>query len=129
MSLLRRLWNVLRRTRMDDDLRQELDTHLALIEEEVRAQGGSAEQARQSARSRFGSPLVYRERALDAVITTGFESACKEIVFASRRLARSPAFTLATVLTLALAIGANAAIFTVVQRVVVNPLPYGDSGR
>jgi hypothetical protein len=43
MSLLRRLWNVVRRSRMDDDLRQELDTHVALIEEEERSQGrGSA---------------------------------------------------------------------------------------
>jgi MacB-like periplasmic core domain len=129
MSPFRRLWNLVRRTRLDDDLQRELGTHLALIEEEERAQGLSAEQARQTARSRFGSPLVYRERALDAVMATGFESACREVVFASRRLVRSPAFTLATAMTLALAIGANVAIFTVVERVVLNPLPYPASDR
>ncbi len=53
----------------------------------------------------------------------------QEIRHAARRLARSPAFTLATVLTLALAIGANAAIFAVVERVVINPLPYPESDR
>jgi putative ABC transport system permease protein len=53
----------------------------------------------------------------------------REIRHAGRRLARSPAFTLAAVLTLALAIGANASIFAVVQRVVLNPLPFGDSNR
>ena len=53
----------------------------------------------------------------------------RELRHAARRLLRSPAFTLATVLTLALAISANVAIFTVVQRVVLNPLPYGDSRR
>ena len=53
----------------------------------------------------------------------------QEIHHAARRLWRSPAFTVATVLTLALAIGANAAIFAVVERVVINPLPYPDSDR
>src|SRR5256885_3906703 len=48
---------------------------------------------------------------------------------AARRLARAPVFTLAIILTLALAIAANVAIFTVVHRVVLNPLPYADSGR
>src|SRR5437667_7440896 len=52
-----------------------------------------------------------------------------ELRQAARRLVRSPAFTLASVLTLALAIGANASIFSVVQRVVLNPLPYPDSDR
>jgi putative ABC transport system permease protein len=114
---------------MDEDLRQEFDTHLALIEEEERANGFSADQARQKARSRFGNALSHRERALDAVMATWVEHACKEVIFAARRLVRSPAFTLAAVLTLALAIGANASIFAVVQRVVLNPLPYGDSDR
>ena len=53
----------------------------------------------------------------------------QEVQQASRRLWRSPAFTAATVLTLGLAIGANAAIFAVVERVVINPLPYPDSDR
>jgi putative ABC transport system permease protein len=129
MSLLRRIWNVVRRSRLDEDLRQELDAHLALIEEEERGRGVSGDEASCRARTRFGSPLVYRERALDAVIATSFEGACMEIVFAARRLVRSPAFTVAAVLTLALAIAANASIFAVVQRVVLNPLPYPESDR
>src|SRR5262245_10421194 len=53
----------------------------------------------------------------------------QELRLAARRLVRAPAFTLATISTLALALGANTAIFAVVQRVVLNPLPYGDSDR
>jgi predicted permease len=124
MSPLRRLWNVLRRSRLDDDLRQELDTHLALIEEEERRQGLTAEQARQNARARFGNPLAYRERALDEVITTWFEDACTDARFAVRVLVRAPGFSAAGLLTIALGIGANAAIFSVVSGVILRPLPY-----
>src|SRR5262245_25836752 len=129
MSPIRKIWNVIRRKRLDDELRQELDTHLALIEDEERANGLSPDGAHRRARARFGSPTVYRERALDNVLATWLVDAAKEVGFAARRLWRSPAFTLAAVLTLALAIGANAAIFAVVERVLLNPLPYPDSDR
>jgi putative ABC transport system permease protein len=129
MSFFRRLWNVVRGRHMDDDLQQEFATHLALIEDEERADGFSAEQARRNARARFGNPLVQRERAVDAVKARWFENVCKDVMFAARRLRHSPAFTVATVLTLALAIGANVSIFAVVHRVLLNPLPYPDSDR
>jgi len=129
MSPIGRIWNVIRRRRLDEELRQELDTHLALIEEEERANGRSEDGARRHARLRFGAPRVHRERSLDSVTATWLVDAMKEVGFAARRLWRSPAFTLATVLTLGLAIGANTSIFAVVHRVLLNPLPYGDSSR
>ncbi len=129
MSPFRRIWNAIRRRQLDDEIRQEVDTHLALIEDEERANGASDGGARRHARTRFGSALAHREQALDGVMATTLESAWKEIVFALRRLLRSPAFTVAAVLTLALAIGANAAIFAVVERVLLNPLPYPESDR
>jgi putative ABC transport system permease protein len=129
MSGITRLLNVLRRRRLDDDLRQEIETHLALIQEEGRANGLTADQADRETRSRFGSPLSYREHAMDAVVAMWLEHALKDLLFAARRLRRAPAFTIAAVLTLALAIGANASIFTIVHRVVLNPLPYPDSNQ
>src|SRR5262249_20198288 len=100
-----------------------------LIEDEERADGASAREAHRNARLRFGTPAGYRERSLDAVVATSLETAGKELVFAVRRLVRSPAFTIAAVLTLALAIGANASMFAIVHRVVLNPLPYPDSNQ
>ncbi len=126
---LRRLWNLLRQRRIDEELRQEIETHLALIEDSERAQGSSAEHARRDAYARFGNPMSYRERAVDAVVATSVQGLAKETVFAARRLLRSPAFTVASVVTIALAIGSNAAIFAVVERVVINPLPFPDSDR
>src|SRR5262245_44546688 len=101
MSRIRRLWNVVRRNRLADDLRQELETHLALIQEEGRANGLTADQADRDARLRFGSPLAHRERAIDAVVAMWLEHARKDLLFAARRLLRAPAFTMAAVLTLA----------------------------
>ena len=129
MSPIRRLWYLLRRRHIDEELRQEFDTHLALIEEEERAGGVGGEQAHKNARARFGNPLVHREEAVEAVMATSFENACKDVIFAGRRLVRSPTFTLATVLTVAVAIGANVAVFAVVNRVLLNPLPYPESDR
>src|SRR6185295_11450049 len=79
--------------------------------------------------SRLGNPLVYRERAVEGVVAMWLEHSRRDVTFAARRLTRSPAFTAACVLTLALAIGANASIFAVVHRVVLNPLPYPDSNQ
>ena len=65
MSPLRRLWNLARRSRLDAELQHDIETHLALIEDEARARGSTTGQARRAARARFGKAHSYRERALD----------------------------------------------------------------
>jgi hypothetical protein len=76
-------------------------------------------------RAGHGTGEELRDMRTDAAL----ERLGRELRHAARRLVRSPAFTLATVLTLALAIGANASIFAVVHRVLLNPLPYDASDR
>jgi hypothetical protein len=119
MSPLRRLWNLVRRSRLDADLRQEIETHLALIEEDERRNGRTADQVLQQTKSRFGNPLVYRERALDAVIATTVESAWRDLRYSLRSLSREPGFAVVVVVTLALGIGATSAIFSAVDALLL----------
>src|SRR5262245_37279543 len=113
---IQRLWATLRRRRTDDDLEQELRLHLELAAEDGRVvDAGGLAQAMESQRDQRGLPWL--------------EQLGRELRFAARRLRRSPAFAVASTLSLALAIGANVALFAVVHRVLLNPLPYPDSDR
>ncbi|PYR47512.1 MAG: hypothetical protein DMF89_18750 [Acidobacteria bacterium] len=113
----------------DDDLDREVETHLELATDEHREGELPLRDAQLAAHRDFGSVALTKEELRDRRSGAILDRLGGELRHAARRLLRSPAFTLATVLTLALAIGANVTMFTVVQRVVLNPLPYGDSGR
>jgi putative ABC transport system permease protein len=126
---VRHLWNFVWRRRLDDDLRQEFETHLALIEEEERSAGLDASDARREARLRFGNPRALREQTLDGVLARSIEQASGDLRHAVRMLRKNPAFTLAAIVSLALGIGVNTAMFSVIDRVLVRPLPYAQPSR
>src|SRR5205809_2866255 len=113
----------------EDDLDRELEAHLELAADERLEAGLPLREAQLAARREFGSVALTKEELRDMRPGATLERVWQETRFAGRRLLRSPAFTVATVLTLALAIAANASIFAVVQRVVLNPLPYANSDR
>jgi putative ABC transport system permease protein len=127
--LLSRLIATFVQARRERDFSAELESHLrAHIDDNVRA-GMTLDEARRHALLRLGgvdqTAVNYREqRGLPMLENTG-----RELRHAFTRLMRSPGFTAAAVLSLALAIGANTTVFTVVERVVLNPLPYPASGR
>jgi predicted permease len=114
---MRRLIHKLIRRR---HLEQDLEAELAFHEEMAAASGNEI---------RLGNRGRIKEEARDVWRWNAVENAWRDVIHAARRLCRTPGFTVATVLTLALAIGANAAIFTMVHRVLLNPLPYPDSDR
>jgi len=128
-SFFTRIWNVLRWGRLDDDVREEVETHLALIEEEERANGIASAEARRNARLRFGNPAVYREQMREANRAIWLDNLWQDLRFASRQLLRNPGFALGAVLLLALGIGVNAAIFTIIRSVVLRPLALPESDR
>jgi predicted permease len=111
------------------DLERELQADLELEEEEQRENGLSPEEARYAARRAFGNTALIREETHEAWGWAQFERLFQDLRYALRRLGRSPGFTLSTVLILAVGIGSTTAVFSLVNAVLLQPLPFPESDR
>ncbi len=113
----------------DADLERELRSDLELEEEEQREGGASGEEARYAALRAFGNPTLIHEQTRAARSWYWLESLARDLHLGLRALGRTPGFTVVCILVMALGIGANVALFTVVRGVLLKPLPFHDPER
>jgi predicted permease len=129
MSLFRRISNLFSRSKVDQDIEDELTSHLAMRMEDNLACGVTPDEARRDALLRFGNPTATKERvtAMDAALT--LESIRMDVRYACRRLTKSPGFAVTAILTFALGIGATTTIFSAAYALLLRSLPFQHADR
>ena len=121
---LTRLRDWLRRDQLDAELKEELAFHRAQLEQEASAGGADPREASYAARRRLGSVVKAQEESRDRWSWPWLDHFQKDVRYALRGLRRSPGFSATVILTLGLGIGANAAMFGVIDRLMFRPFPY-----
>jgi MacB-like periplasmic core domain len=127
--LLSRLASLFRRGRMETDLDRELQFHLQMEAERLILKGMSAEEAQRAALERFGGVTQTKECYRATAGLPSIETVVQDLRYAARGLRKQPGFTAIAVLTLAVGIGANTAIYTVLDATMLRSLPFPEPDR
>jgi predicted permease len=123
MSWLARARNLWRRDRLENDIRDELQSHVEMRSSDNIALGMTPQDARADASRRFGNTTLLREKTRDSDLLGWMEAVVRDIRFGIRLLLKSPSFAGIALLSLALGIGANTAIFSLMNAVILRTLP------
>ncbi len=129
MSWISRIKNGLFPRKLDDQLREEMSDHLARRAAALRDRGLSPEEAKRQASIRFGNVTQLREQSREIRLSAMLESTLQDVRYSWRGILKSPAFAITAILSLALAIGANTAIYSIVDAAMLRPLPVAEPDR
>jgi predicted permease len=123
MGVFRRIWALGKRSKLDREIEDEFHEHMQMRLRDNIAKGMSPEEAARAARLRFGNPTVMKERVDAEDAALGLDNLFRDVRYAIRGFAKNRAFTAVAILTLALGIGANTAVFQLLDAVRLRSLP------
>ncbi len=129
MSFFTKLWNSISSRKLNAEIQQEIETHLALLEDEARTKGLNPHDAQMDVRQLFGNQGKHFENTRDTNLSDRLDDLAHDVRFAWRQMRRNRGFTSVAVLVIGLGIGSVTTIFSLVNAVLIRSLPYTDTER